>query len=118
MCDILIKNGIVVTMDPGRRMLMDGSVAIEKDRILVDIRKPHLCPLNMPVDRVTYFANGGDVDTVIVDGENLMEDRDIKTVDEAAILEMAQGEIEAAVGRSGMKTFFDTTDRYRGHSRY
>jgi 5-methylthioadenosine/S-adenosylhomocysteine deaminase len=49
----------------------------------------------MPVDRVTYFANGGDVDTVIVDGDTLMEDRDVETVDEAAILEMAQEEIEA-----------------------
>jgi hypothetical protein len=27
-------------MDPSRRVLMDGSVAIEKDRILVDMRKP------------------------------------------------------------------------------
>jgi len=77
-----------------------------------------LYPLNMPVDRVTYFANGGDVDTVIVDGEVLMEGREVKTVDEAAILEMAQEEIEAAVGRSGMKALFDTTDRYWEHSRY
>ena len=27
MCDVLIKNGIVITMDPGRRVLMDGAVA-------------------------------------------------------------------------------------------
>jgi len=42
----------------------------------------------------------------------------VKTVDEAGVLEMAQGEIEAAVGRSGMKDLFETTDRYWGHSRY
>jgi len=58
------------------------------------------------------------VDTVIVDGEILMKGREVKTVDETAILEMAQEEIEAAVGRSGMNTLFDTTGRYWGHSRY
>ncbi|MCW4049010.1 MAG: amidohydrolase family protein [Candidatus Bathyarchaeota archaeon] len=88
------------------------------DIILVDMKKPHLYPLNMPVDKVTYFANGNDVDTVIVDGKILMKNREVKTVDEAAILEMAQEEIEAAVERSGMKRLYETTDRYWGHSRY
>jgi len=58
------------------------------------------------------------VDTVIVDGEILMKNRTVKTVDEAEILERAQEEIEAAVGRSGLKGLFETTDRYWGHSRY
>jgi 5-methylthioadenosine/S-adenosylhomocysteine deaminase len=34
MADILITNGIVVTMDPERRVIHDGAVAIEKDRIV------------------------------------------------------------------------------------
>jgi len=55
---------------------------------------------------------------VIVDGEILMKNRTVKTVDEAEILERAQEEIEAAVGRSGLKGLFETTDRYWGHSRY
>jgi cytosine/adenosine deaminase-related metal-dependent hydrolase len=88
------------------------------DIILVDMRKPHLYPMNMPVDKITYFANGNDVDTVIVDGNILMEHREVKTVDEYAILDRAQEEIEAAVGRSGMKNLYETTDRYWGHSRY
>ena len=88
------------------------------DIILVDMKKPHLYPMNMPVDKITYFANGNDVDTVLVDGEILMEHREVKTVDEFAILERAQEEIEAAVGRSGMKNLYETTDRYWGHSRY
>ena len=32
--DILIKNGIIITMDPTRRVIMDGAVAVEKDRII------------------------------------------------------------------------------------
>ena len=33
MADILITNGIVVTMDPSRRVIDDGAVAITGDRI-------------------------------------------------------------------------------------
>jgi 5-methylthioadenosine/S-adenosylhomocysteine deaminase len=88
------------------------------DIILLDMRKPHLYPLNMPVDRVTYFANGGDVDTVIVDGQILMEGRKVKTVDEASVLGKAQTEIEATIDRSGMSNLYETTEGYWGHSRY
>ena len=35
---ILIKNGIVITMDPRRRIIKNGAVAIENDRI-VDVGK-------------------------------------------------------------------------------
>ena len=34
MADILITNGVVVTMDAERRVIQDGAVAIEKDRIV------------------------------------------------------------------------------------
>ena len=34
LADILIKNGMVITVDKDRRVLMDGAVAVEKDRIL------------------------------------------------------------------------------------
>ena len=34
MAGILRKNGTVITMDPSRRVLMDGAIAIEKDRII------------------------------------------------------------------------------------
>ena len=97
-----------------------GSLEVGKkaDMILVDMKKPHLYPMNMPVDKITYFANGGDVDTVIVNGRILMEGRDVKTVNEAAILDRAQEEIEAAVGRSGLKELYETTNRYWSHSRY
>ena len=51
MADILITGGIVVTMDPGRRVLEDGAVAIEGDSIVAvgpsaDVAATH------PADRV------------------------------------------------------------------
>jgi len=113
----------MATIDGARAFRLDREIgSIERgkkaDLVLLDARKPHLYPLNMPVDKVTCFANGGDVDTVIVDGRVLMMGGEVKTVDEQAILDRAQEEIEAAVGRSGLKGLQETTDRYWGHSRY
>ena len=34
MADIIITNGIVVTIDPDRRVIENGAIAIEKDRIV------------------------------------------------------------------------------------
>ena len=34
MIDLLIKNGTVVTMDPGRRIIEKGAVAVDGDRIV------------------------------------------------------------------------------------
>jgi 5-methylthioadenosine/S-adenosylhomocysteine deaminase len=113
----------MATIDAARAMGLDkelGSLETGKkaDLILVDAFRPHLYPLNMEVDRVAYFANGNDVDTVIVDGDVLMENRVVKTVNEAEILEMVQEEAEAAIGRSGLRGLLEYTDRYWGHSRY
>jgi cytosine/adenosine deaminase-related metal-dependent hydrolase len=72
----------------------------------------------MAADRVAYYANGNDVDTVLVDGEILMEDRVVKTVDEAEVLEMAQKETEAAIDRNDLRHLMDYTAGYWGRSRY
>jgi len=97
-----------------------GSLEIGKkaDVILVDMKKPHLHPLNMPVDKITYFANGNDVDTVIVDGQILMENREVKTVNEYEILESANEQLELAVKRSGLKELYELTDNYWYKSHY
>ena len=113
----------MATIDAARAMGLEkelGSLEPGKkaDLILVDAFRPHMYPLNMEVDRVTYFANGNDVDTVIVDGEVLMENRVVKTVNEAEVLETAQEEAEAAIGRSGLEDLLEYTDSYWGRSRY
>ena len=90
----------MVTIDAARVLGMEkeiGSLEVGKraDVILVDMFKPHLLPLNMPVFRTIYYANGADVDTAIVNGEILMEKRLVKTVNESEVLAMAQQEAEA-----------------------
>jgi 5-methylthioadenosine/S-adenosylhomocysteine deaminase len=69
-----------------------GSLEIGKkaDVILVDISKPHLKPLHNTYANIVYSAHGSDVDTVIVDGKILMENRQVKTLDEQAIMERAE----------------------------
>jgi len=64
-----------------------GSIkeGFKADIILLDTDKPHFCPMNDPLSAIVYSANGSDVDTVIVDGEILMESRQLKSVDEERI---------------------------------
>lgn len=88
-----------------------GSLEIGKkaDITLVDLRRPHLYPLNMPVHRLVCFANGNDVHTVIVDGRVVLEDRKALLIDENAVLDAAQRETEAMLDRGGLRALVETT---------
>src|SRR5699024_9641080 len=69
-----------------------GSIEIGKkaDLILIDMDKPHLYPLHNVISALAYSVQGSDVDTVIVDGEILMENREMKTVDMEKIMYNAE----------------------------
>lgn len=69
-----------------------GSLEVGKkaDLILIDLEKPHLTPTHDFYANLVYSAHGSDVDTVIVDGEILMEDRKVKTLNESEVMEKAQ----------------------------
>ncbi len=69
-----------------------GSLEVGKkaDLILIDIDKPHLTPTHDFYANLVYSARGSDVDTLIVDGEILMEDREVKTLNESRVMKKAQ----------------------------
>ena len=69
-----------------------GSLEVGKkaDIVLIDFSKPHLTPLHNVYASMVYSVSGGDVDTVIVDGRILMENRQVKTLDEQAVMEKAE----------------------------
>jgi len=95
------------TIDGARALGLDDQIGSlepgkKADIILVDMFKPHLMPLNMPVMRVASFANAADVATTIVDGRVLMRDRRVLAVDETAILEQAQDACDRMLDRSGL----------------
>jgi 5-methylthioadenosine/S-adenosylhomocysteine deaminase len=60
------------------------------DIILINFRKPHMTPLHNPYANIIYSANGSDVQTVIVDGRILMENREVRILDEEEIMQKAQ----------------------------
>ncbi len=97
----------MVTIDAARAIGLGdeiGSLEVGKkaDIILVDLFKPHMMPLNMPVYRVTCFANGADVSTTIVNGRILMEDGKVLTLDEADVMEQAQVATDRMLERTGL----------------
>lgn len=69
-----------------------GSIEVGKkaDIILVDLDKPHLYPHHNIISTLAYSVQASDVDTVIVDGEVIMENREINTLDVEKIKFMAE----------------------------
>jgi 5-methylthioadenosine/S-adenosylhomocysteine deaminase len=113
----------MVTIDAARALGQShviGSLEAGKkaDLILLDLFKPHTYPLQMPLYRAVYFANGNDVDTVIVDGKILMRGREAVTVDERAVLKRAAQESQLALERSGLEGLTRMPERVWGHSRF
>ncbi len=98
----------MATIDAARALGLEGELgSLEQgkraDIVLVDMRKPHLWPPQMPVTRLAHFANAADVDTVIVAGEVLMRARRLASMEEAAILDEAANELDLALGRTGLR---------------
>jgi 5-methylthioadenosine/S-adenosylhomocysteine deaminase len=113
----------MTTIDGARALGLEdeiGSLEAGKkaDIVLVDMFKPHLYPLNMPLYRLACFANGADVDTVIVDGRVLMRGRRVLSVDEGQVLEAAQAATETMLARTGLGDLTRTPERFWGVSRY
>ena len=110
------------TIDGAKALGMEkeiGSLEVGKkaDIVLLDLRRPHLYPLNMPVFRLIYFANGNDVDTVIVDGRIALQNRKAMFVDEDEILDDAQRETEAMLDRTGFRYMLETPKTFWNHIR-
>jgi len=51
------------------------------DLIIIDTDKPHLTPYYNAMSAIVYSAQAADVDSVMVAGEFLMENRELKTID-------------------------------------
>ncbi|MCO4317887.1 amidohydrolase family protein [Phyllobacterium sp. 21LDTY02-6] len=85
----------VGSIEPGKRA----------DIILVDTQKPHLQPSVMPLHQLLMYANASDIDTVIVDGQVMMENRQV--AQQAEILSASQVECQIMLDRSGLRTSLD-----------
>jgi len=56
------------------------------DLVILDIDRPNMQPLNDPVAALAYSANGSEVETVIVGGKVLMENREFLTIDSERVV--------------------------------
>ncbi len=81
------------SIEPGKRA----------DVIVVTMQKPHLIPTFNPVSHITYAALGSDVDTTIIDGKIVMENRHVTTLDERSIIENASERATKLLERAEIK---------------
>ncbi|MBC7250250.1 MAG: amidohydrolase [Anaerolineae bacterium] len=84
----------VGSLEPGKRA----------DIILVDFAQPHLMTAHQVVPKLVYSARGHDVVTSIIDGQVVMENRRVLTMDEAEVLKRARQATADLVSRAGIET--------------
>jgi len=87
----LLWNGQIGSIEVGKRA----------DLTIVDFKKPHLCPLFNEISHLVYSAIASDVDTVLINGKIVMENRKVTTVDVHKVLEMAEKTKESLLARLG-----------------
>lgn len=107
----------MVTIDAARALGLDdciGSLEAGKraDIILVDLARPHLTPNAFVPRLLAFYANGNDVDTVIVNGRVLMQKREVTTVDEEAVLAMAGRQAARAFERFGIADYLQVGEGF------
>jgi 5-methylthioadenosine/S-adenosylhomocysteine deaminase len=69
-----------------------GTIDVGKkaDIVLVDMKAPHLTPYRHPISHLVYSAKGGDVDTVICNGQILMQEKEVMVLDEKEVITQAE----------------------------
>ncbi|SFJ75988.1 5'-deoxyadenosine deaminase [Thermoflavimicrobium dichotomicum] len=75
-----------------------GSLEVGKkaDLAILNLNKFHSYPSSEvdPISRIVYTANSGDVETTIINGKIVMENRVMKTIDESIVLKEANRAIK------------------------
>ena len=82
----------MATINAARAMNMEreiGSIEPGKkaDIAIFDMKRPDWVPLYNEIQNFVYSAQGNSCESVMVDGKFLMENREVKSVDEAEIVE-------------------------------
>ena len=69
-----------------------GSIEIGKkaDLAIINLNKPHLCPLYNEASHLVYATKSADVETVIINGKIVMENRNLTTLNIDKVMEVAE----------------------------
>ena len=113
----------MATIDAAKALGLDnelGSIEVGKqaDIVLVDMEAAHLYPKNMEAFRLICFANGNDVDTVIIGGEIVLENKQLTRVNQDRILTAAQQETEKMIERTSGSRFLELPEGFWKQTRY
>jgi 5-methylthioadenosine/S-adenosylhomocysteine deaminase len=98
---------LVGSIEPGKRA----------DIITVDLLNPRLTPNFNLIHSLVLSAQGNDVDNVVVDGELLMENHRVLTIDERQVLLEAQAEADATIERASLHHFAHLEQNQWGQNR-
>ena len=99
-----IEGAKTIHMSQDLGSLETGKLA---DIVLLDFQTPHLCPWHPDIpdntiSHIVYSAISSDVSDVIVDGQVIMEDRCVKTVQLKHLLNDAQAATEDLLKDAGI----------------
>ena len=94
----------MATIEGAKALGMDkitGSLEVGKkaDIIIIGLNKPHLTPLYNEYSHLAYAAGGADVDTVLINGRLVMENRRLLTIDETEVMRQVR-EIALKISKS------------------
>jgi len=111
----------MATIDGARALGLDGRIGSieagkDADIIVVNLWDAHTVPFFMETHRLAHITRGADVETVLVQGEVLMEDRVVKRVDETEVLEWAQLEAEHTVELFGLEPMMHSSAHHWGYT--
>jgi len=97
----------MATIDGARALGLEneiGSIETGKraDVIVVELNESHSTPATDAISALVYSANASDVRASIIDGNVVMRDRKLMTLNEATVIEGANREAELLFARAGI----------------
>ncbi len=109
----------MATVNGAKALMWDQEISSiepgkKADLILIDVKRPNWIPNHefSLIPNLVYSGEGRDVDTVIIDGRIVMQDRKVVTVDEEEILEAAQRSSEGILDRLKSKFGIEIKPRW------
>jgi cytosine/adenosine deaminase-related metal-dependent hydrolase len=98
----------MATINGARALGLDheiGSLEVGKkaDLVIIDLNRLHTTPSMNPVSTLVYAATGGEVDMVVIDGQIVVEQGQLLTIDESEVIEQARWHAGVLYQRAGIE---------------
>lgn len=98
----------MATIDGARALGLDGEIGSleagkRADVIVVDLNRPHSSPGRDVVSALVYSAQSSDVTTTIIDGQIVMREGKLLTLDEESVIAEAKREARSLAKRAGLE---------------